>query len=105
MKLNSQTSILTASLMGLAIGVQAQTQREMEKILLPKYWSECTEQTTLIYPKGSNWHNLLKEFSTCSAPLTITVLPDNTLEMDERISKWIGKLNKDGSIEKIKNIK
>lgn len=105
MKLNSHTSLVTASLLSLAMGVQAQTQRQMEEVLLPRLSPVCTKQTTLIYPKGSNWGNILKEFSTCSAPLTITVLVDNTLEMNEGNSKWIGKLNANGGIQKIKDIR
>lgn len=105
MKLNSHTSLVTASLISLTMGVQAQTQRQMEEVLLPKLSPVCTKQTKLIYPKGSNWWNLLKEFSTCSASLTITVLSDNTLEMRDEGSTWIGKLNKNGSIEKIKDIR
>lgn len=103
MKLNSHTSLVTASLITLTMGVQAQTQREMEEILLPRLSPVCTKQTKLIYPKWSNWGNILKGFSTCSVPLTITVLPDNTLEMDEGTSKWIGKLKTNGSIEPIRN--
>lgn len=105
MKLNSHTSLVTASLLSLAMGVQAQTQIEMEEILLPKLSPICTKQTTLIYPKWSDWWNILKWLSTCSVPLIITVLPDNTLEMNEGNSKWIGKLNANGGIQKIKDIR
>ena len=105
MKLNSHTSLVTASLITLTMGVQAQTQREMEEILLPRLSPVCTKQTKLIYPKWSNWGNILKWFPTCSVPLTITVLPDNTLEMNDGTSIWIGKFNKNGSIEKIKDIR
>lgn len=55
MNLNSHTSLVTASLISLTMGVQAQTQRQMEEVLLPKLSPVCTKQTKLIYPKGSNW--------------------------------------------------
>ncbi len=91
-----QQAIVAGSLLA-SNEIQGQTHQKMIEILLPKASPVCTKQTKLIIPEWSNWWSLLKNFQTCTQDMTIRVLEDGTLKINDGTSTWIWELKKDNT--------